>query len=381
MSAGLRPLQRLLIDSVRPGRADRPLGELVGGVHLGAVVSAGAEHRVTPALARRMRHAPDAPEGWSALLERVRTAQLVRHMRASEDLRILSQTLADGGVPWAVAKGPVAADLIWPSPDMREYYDVDVFVDRHEFPRALELLLAAGCSLVDRNWPELRRTMRAELALKGPAGTHIDLHWDMAVPPKLRSAFRTDMRGMLARSRPATLGSGVGVRVFDPVDTVLHLVFHAAQAGANRLMWIADIHHATALPDFDWGEFAERSAAARTRVPAALVLDRVSRCLGFRTPPPEAVLAPAARFWGALVRRKDDSVPFPGLPGDRHLGGVLFSSARDTVTASAVEAAISGWRTRRTERRVDRHGPEERVLYQDVPDVRARRAYLAAVSG
>jgi len=376
-----RLLARLLIESVLDAGGDRPLGAELSATTVDTILTAGGEHRITPAIARRVKGAPDAPTEWVRALAPHRTMQLMRHMQAAGDLSLIGATFERQGVAWAVGKGPVAADLIWPSPDMREYYDLDVFVNRRDFAVALDALLQSGCVLVDRNWLELNRSRRAEIALKGPAGTHIDLHWDIAVTPKLRRAFDTDMDGMLNRARPARLGSGVEVRVFDPIDTVAHLVFHAAQAGANRLMWMADIHHAAALPGFDWAEFGRRSERARTAVPTAIVLERVARCLGFRVQPPAAVLAPAAGVWGSLARRRDHAHPFPGLPGDPHRGGTVFSSARAGVTASAVNAMADMWITRVTERRVDRKGPDDRVLYRDVADARARREYLAAVAG
>ncbi|WP_028707945.1 nucleotidyltransferase family protein [Propionicicella superfundia] len=373
----LRPLAGLLVEAVR-GVTSAALGEEVAREPSESVVAAGRMHRVGPALHRRVKDAAGRPADWAAPLAAQRHLQLMRHMQAGADLRLVYEVLAGAAVTCVVGKGPVAADLVWPAPDMREYYDVDLFVDRRDFARALDLLLAAGCVLADRNWPEILRTGRAEIALRGPAGTHIDLHWDIAVTPKLRRAFRIDLPAMLGRSREAVLGSGARVRVFDPVDTVLHLVFHAAQAGAGRLMWIGDVHYAAAAPGFEWTEFAARARGARFETPAALVLARVDRCLGFAHRPPDGVLA--AGLWGRLAHRRDARGAFPGLPGDRATGGRLYSSARRTVVASSREALVEAYQVRAIERRVAAEGPEERVLYRDVPDPAAREAYLAAVS-
>ena len=374
-----RPLARLLCESVLG--LEGPLGEDVVALHGEDVVAAGLEHRVTPAMERRLRSAPDAPERLQRILKLHRHAQLMRHMQASGDLRVVAELLDGAGLGWIVAKGPVAADLIWPHPDMREYYDVDVFVSRRDFAEALRLLQDAGFTLVDRNWPELLRTMRAEVALRGQAGTHLDLHWDIAVPPSLRRAFRTDMPGMLSRADRRSLGSGVTVGVFDPVDTVLHLLFHAAQAGANKLMWIADIHHACVAEGFDWAELERRCRRARIEVPAALVLERVQRTLGLTVEPPPSVFAPASGPWGRLARWREARAPFPGLPGDVSLSGIVFSSARPGPVTSVVEAARATYETRRVERLIAKNGPQDRVLYRDVPDPRARERYLDAVTG
>jgi hypothetical protein len=370
----------LLVESAL-GVRDVPLEEsiLASGWEQAAV--AARDHRVTPALARRISTAPNAPSSWIAALDVHRHAQLMRHMQASADLAVLSAAFAGADIHWVVGKGPVAADLIWPSPDMREYFDVDVFIGRHDFARAIDLLLDVGYELVDRNWPELLHTMRAEIALRGPAGSHLDLHWNIAVVPELRRAFRVDMTAMLERAVPARLGSGVQVHVFDQVDTVFHLAFHAAQAGANRLMWIADIHHAADSERFDWLELAARARSARTDVPLAMVLARVHRTLGFRNEPPALLLTPADGTWGRLAAGRESRSPFPDLPGDKRRGGLLYSSARPTLRGTVRRATASGWARWRTERDVERHGPIERSLHRNVPDTRAREEYFAAIRG
>lgn len=375
--AALRPIARLLVESVQGVTTD-PLDADVAREPIEAVLEAARAHRIGPAVARRIRNAPGRPGDWSLPLAAQRHLQLMRHMQAGADLRCAYEALTNAGVTCVVGKGPVAADLIWPAPDMREYYDVDLFVDRRDFGRALAALIEAGCVLVDRNWPEILRSRRAEVSLCGPAGTHLDLHWDIAVVPKLRRAFRVDLPAMLARSQDAVLGTGARVRVFDPVDTVFHLTFHAAQAGADRLMWIGDIHYAAAHPDFSWRTFAERCRSARFGVPAALVLARVDRSLGFARRPPETLLD--GGVWGRWARARDAAGAFPGLPGDPRIGGRLYASARPSAIASAREAVVSAYRTRMIERRVATNGPEERVLYRDVPDAPSRVAYLGAVS-
>lgn len=369
-------LRRLLIESAR-GDATGPLGD-VRRLPIEDVIAATMQHRVTPAVARRVDAAPDAPESWRGPLQRRRHEQLLRHMQAGSDLQLIREVLGGAGIRWVLGKGPVAADLLWPNPDMREYYDVDVFLAPEDFERALAHLTDAGFAYVDRNWPELRRTMRAEIALRGPAGSHLDVHWDIAVPESLRRTFRTGLASMLDRSVEAVLGSGARVRVFDPVDTALHLVFHTAQNGANRLMWIADIWFATRSAHFDWDAFAQRAERARMRVMTGLVLGRVDATFGLsgdgRGSP--AVAGSAwARFAGVIGRR----TAFPALPGDRHAGGTEFSSARDTLPASAIQAARQAWTLRRIESAAARTPASERVLYLDVDDADAREAYFAGV--
>lgn len=374
MSRPRQPLANLLVESVR-AHSTRPIQPETLAATAEEVVSAGFLHRVNPAVYRRVKAAANAPDDWLAALAAARHAQLMRHMQASADIRIIGDCLAAVGAVGVVAKGPVAADLVWPAPDMREYYDVDVFVERSHFEQVLNSLIAAGCTLIDRNWSELNRTRRAEVALRGVLGTHIDLHWDIAVVPKLRRDFCVNLPAMLGRSRKALLGSGTNVTTFDPVDTVLHLVFHAAQAGANKLMWIGDIYYASQAEGFDWAEFEFRTVEAHLTVPAAMVLARVQRCLGLPNPPPVSITG-AGGLWEVAARSWERRAPFPGLPDDPHIGGGWYSSARPHLTMALVEA-LSQWRERRKiERRVDSQGPDAQVLHMDVDDPRSRHAYL-----
>ncbi len=370
-------LRRLLVESARGDRAG-PLGAAVLELPIETVAAAAAQHRIAPAVARRVDAATDSPSSWRGTLRKKRYEQLLRHMQASGDLQLLGGVLGESGIQWALGKGPAAADLLWPAPDMREYYDVDVFIAPVDFERALARLIDAGFAYVDRNWPELRRTMRAEIALRGPAGSHLDLHWDIAVPESLREAFRTGLPEMLHRGEDVVLGSGTPVHVFDPVDTALHLIFHSAQNGANRLMWIADVWFATRREGFDWDGFVQRAEQMRMCTMAGLVLRRVERTFG----PVGDGWRPLTRFnpaWRRFADAVGRRAEFPSLPGDKHAGGTEFSSARDTLTSSVAQAVVSTWNLHSIERREAKTPASDRVLYRDVEDAEARADYFEGV--
>jgi hypothetical protein len=375
-AANLRPEARLLIESVLnvPG----PLPHDLSTLSLTTTLGAADEHRVAPAVYRRIRD-QSPPDAWENAFAMTRHQQLIRHMRTRAELEQLTRTLESHGIPSVVAKGPVAADVIWPHPDMREYHDLDLFVRASQFEDALDVLLQSGCTLVDLNWPELAQTMRAEVALLGPLGTPIDLHWHMAVPPELRRAFAVDMEAMLERARFVEVGNGLRVRTFDEIDTVLHLAFHAAQAGASKLMWAGDIHYALQAPGFDTAEFWRRAAEYRISRPVSLVLWRVASALGESSRPDVYAALDSGGAWGTVVRRLSVNRPFPALPVDSHAGGNLIGGARRTAVGSAVATARSAIRIRMIERRLRRRGAEERTLHRDIADEKARRRYLIAV--
>ena len=371
-------LARLLIESVTG--ATGPLPPLVAANPLDLALEAAGEHRIAPAVYRRLRGLTETPDGWLCAFAAVRHLQLMRHLRTTAEIAGISRVMAAARIDWLVAKGPVAADVIWPSPDMREYHDLDIFVAGASFENALTAILDAGGRLVDRNWPELEGTGRAEIALVGPLGTPIDLHWHIAVPQRLRAVFSLDMPAMFGRARDVRLSSGLRVRTFDQVDTALHLAFHAAQAGAARLMWSGDLFYASRAAGFDPAELAARAQAAGVTRPIALMLDRVGRSLGLDFPLPQQFAGPADDAWARFVRGGGSVRHFPALPGDLHTGGNLYSGTRRSIPASITATIAASLQTRRLERRINRRGPVARSLHRDVPDESARARFFAAAA-
>lgn len=377
MTAQLRPLARLLVESV--DAVAGPLDAALETVSIEDVLRAGELHRVAPGIRRRVAAAGGGPDGWMPALDRARSAQLFRHMQAASDLKAIGAALSPS-TRWAVSKGAVLSDLVWPHPDMRAYTDIDVYVHPEDFETALVALEAAGFALIDRNWPEMRRQMRSEIALRGPSGMTLDLHWHLVGDSAGRERVRAELPAMLGRAAPATLGSGVVVPVFDATDAVLHVALHAAHAGSNKLMWIGDLRHGIRRLEVDWDELDVRARALRASAPVALTLARVERVFGTTLPLPRSLRRYASRTgWARLAARADRDHPFPGLPGDASLGGRLFSSARTTFAVSTVAAARDALEVRRIERHVRTSGPQRNPLDDDVPDQDARRAYFGAV--
>ena len=383
----LRPAARLLVEAVAPSRPDGGAGpdevaRLAGEVDVDVVARAAGQHRVLPALARLLAEQPTTPDAWRPALRRARRQQALQHLGTVAEAVRLGKVLDDAGVPWLVAKGPVAAADLWPAPDLRQYYDLDLYVPRRAFADAVVALEEAGCEGVDRNWPLMLAEMRAEYAVRAPQGTHVDLHWDYAVPAALRARFRTDLDGMVARRRRVDVGGGQVLWCPDPADTVVLLAFHAAQASANRLVWLADVRFALLAAGAEPGALADvvaRAAAGRVQRPVALVVARAARVLGLPADV-AASLAPLVRRAGVLGRAaeaQDARAPFPWLPGDPHRGGALYAAARPRLVTTAGALVSGAVRTRRIEKQV-RLSPAaaEKELRRDVPDGTARREYL-----
>lgn len=333
-------------------------------------------HRIAPALRRSLNAATDVPVRLRQALLHSTQQQRIGHLRSLTDLAHIGSVFEGEGVRWAVAKGPVAAAHLWPAADMRQYTDVDVYVAPADFQRALDALLAAGCTAVDRNWPEIARQRRAELALRGRHGSMIDLHWHIAVRPELRSAFTIDIDGMFERVRTVRLGNA-SVPTFGREDGALLLAFHAAMSGGNRLMWLGDLWYATRESSFSWGLLQERARAASVTLPVALVCARMDALLGADDQSSPLLRPRGAWAWVARMSARRSGAVF--LEGDRHADGGVVAAARPSLAATVRTAVRDRWSIRRGERDWDRGHQAANPLDEDVPDASAREYYLRQV--
>jgi len=360
-----RPLAQLLIESLRtsPGRFD-PQWQSISADDL---VNAADHHRIAPAVYNYVRAMPQTPPDWLAPLKSRHDQQLIRHLTTSADLDFVARTLDHAGLDWLVMKGPVLSDVLWPRPDMRQYYDLDVLVDRPQFAAAVQALEAAGAGLLDRNWPLIRQQMHAELSMILPNGTPLDLHWGLVTQERKRFQTRVPAAQMLQRRTMVDIG-GQARPTFDPADTVLSLAVHAAHAGATRLMWLNDIACALARDGVEWSTVRTRARDARLELPVQIVLAKTRRVLGVAVPS-----VGRDRAWSFAARLADRVRPAPVLPGDRGSGQLVYCSVRSSSLTSAAVALNS------LIRRPVGSSAQPNPIYLDVPDDESRSAYFDRV--
>ena len=367
-----RPLARLMVDSLSEARRGRIPWATYGEVSASELVEAADLHKIGPAIYVHLRNA-DAPAGILSPMHRRYQAQTIRQMQLRADLAALTEIL--GPVPWAAVKGPVLAERVWSRPDLRQYADLDLVVDRRRFREVLDALLATGATMVDENWALIRDQVRGEVSLTLRRGTALDLHWDVVNDRQLRAYFHFPIDEMLARTRTVTVGS-LAVPTFDACDTLLHVAYHTAHSGGHRLLWLKDIERAAADPQIDWGEVSKRAHMYGVEEVLAIVLQRTSDVLGFDVAPPASVLRPARGAWGRLASAAERFFPTPLLPGDRFSGQVVFKSIRPSFRSS-LAAAIKTARSRGS----GSGDPNENPLHVPAGDAAARESYLAIISG
>jgi hypothetical protein len=260
---------------------------------------------------------------------------------------------------------------------MRQFHDLDVLVPPAAFAETLADLESGGAHLLDRNWPLIERRRDAELSLRLPHGTVLDLHWDPVWDASKRRRVRFPVTEMLRRS-PSVVIDGKVVRTFDPVDTLLYVAHHAASGGGHRLSWIKDVQVCANVEGLDWEEVTERAGSLRLRLVLAVMLARAARVLpGFRAP--EVAVRPAQEPWGRILARLERRYPAPRCRLDRR-SGAFFYTCTEASTADSVLTLVRSLPSVDLRRRQPAPAQEADLLRLDRPDERARRAYLAEVA-
>jgi hypothetical protein len=144
------------------------------------------------------------------------------------------------GIEYRALKGAALAHLLYPSPDLRSYGDVDVLVGSADFDRAVRTLGDLGFR---RRFLEPRPGFDARFA-KGSClargdGLEIDLHRTLGPGPFGARLARTDL---LARPPRHFVLHGTRVAAFDPELAFVHACFHAALGDSPpRLVPLRDV--------------------------------------------------------------------------------------------------------------------------------------------
>lgn len=361
----------LLVQSLTQASSSHDHDLLLPAQVTDGLLRAAAWHRISPAVYLRLREQTQDP-AIIGPLEHSYRQQLARHLQTLADLKIAGKALDDAGIAWVLIKGP-ALSACWPRPDMREYRDLDLLVDRRRFADTLAVLAETGAVLLDRNQPMIAKQLRAELSLHLKHGTALDLHWDPVNGAELRNDFRFGTEEMLERRESIKI-SNTDVPVLDPVDTLLHVGYHTTLSGGHRLLWLMDMRSVSS-GDLDRTIVDSRAKAYGVDLPLALALDRTARLFG------ESTVKRYARgrfpIWRSATRLADRIRPVPSIPGAGGSSRLLYQNVRRSPALSVLPTIRDALRHNSPERDPGWRNP----LHQDVKDNTAWRDYLGQVQG
>ena len=185
----------------------------------------------------------------------------------------LYKLFEEHGIPVALFKGPLLAQLAYGEISLRQAGDIDVLISRRDFDRARGLLESLGYEMSQRLSPAQlasHLSNHCEIQfMRDEWFTVVDLHWNLA--PR---SFVFGVKGDEVMSRLQSVSlAGTAVQTFSAEDLVLYLSMHGAKHLWRRLEWIVGLAESLrALPALNWGVLLERAAKAHATRMLALGL-------------------------------------------------------------------------------------------------------------
>lgn len=246
-------------------------------INLDYLFATGQAHGVLPLLHKHLA-GTSVPSHLLSRLKResVANSQNVLHLIAKQ-LRVV-KLFKENGIPVALFKGPLLAQMAYGEISLRQAGDIDVLINRQHFDHARALLESLGYEMSPRLTPaQLASHLgnHCELQfMRDDWFTVVDLHWDLA--PR-SFVFKMHAADVMSRLQSVSL-AGTTVETFSPEDLVLYLSMHGAKHLWRRLEWIASLAESIrATPDLDWELMVQRAELAHATRMLALGLRLVEK--------------------------------------------------------------------------------------------------------
>ena len=228
---------------------------------------------VTGLLNERLGKVPRWPVSLLQTLHRHAVAHTMWDIRHQLVITQLVEAFARAKIPAVLIKGTALAHTLYREPAQRQRGDTDVFVAPDDRQRAVAALVAMGLT---QDWgvsgdSVSYQSSHALLASDG-SDHSIDLHWRINNSELLSRLFTFEE--LLERAIPIPR-LGADARGHGMVDALLLALMHRAthrnnpyyahgtpHYGANRLIWLYDIHLlANRLQAPDWRQFVDLARA------------------------------------------------------------------------------------------------------------------------
>ena len=175
--------------------ADRAeLTSLVAGAPIEALPEAAAMHRVSGTVLRGLEGIAGVPDAVRTALAARRDQSAMHHLLVVGALSQIGRRFDEAGLSWVAMKGPVVAALLYPAVGERTYNDLDLLVDRRDFPKAMQILEDLGYAHDIHNWALAEEMLAGQVGL----ATAHDAHRPALAPALLRAgpqAVRVPDRG------------------------------------------------------------------------------------------------------------------------------------------------------------------------------------------
>ena len=220
-----------------------------------------ATHGVAPLLWSNLRWR--GPEEWMSFLEQQASHTRRRHARILELLRLLDRRCAEDGIAATALKGAALHTMGLYRAGERPMADIDVLVRPVDAERTAAMLRSIGFKESSRNWKEREFTPQSN-GVPAALGEHADNHIKIELHERISEKLPFRITAVTERIFPAMPCAGLN-EYPSRAALMLHLLFHAAGAMAQRSLRLLHLHDlallASRLEAPEWEEVFESGAS------------------------------------------------------------------------------------------------------------------------
>ena len=266
-----RPENNLIVYIARRDVDADPLRSLaIGPIDWEYLIATAYAHGLLPLLHKHMARAASdlLPAHFLSRLKResVSNSQNVLHLTGKQ-LRI-HKLFKENEIPVASFKGPLLAQMAYGELSLRQAGDIDLLINRRDFPQARVLLESLGYEMTPKLTPaQLASHLNSHCEIQFIRDewlTVVDLHWDLA-PRSFVFGIKADE--VMSRLQSVSL-AGTSVETFGAEDLVLYQAMHGAKHLWRRLEWISCLAESIrSTPALTWNAIIDRATKAHaTRI-------------------------------------------------------------------------------------------------------------------
>ena len=262
------------------------------------LIQTAARHSILPLLYQNLKTlCPETvPKSVLSELRNFFHTNAAHNLFLTQELLKILNLLQDNDIPAIPFKGPVLAASVYGNLALRQFGDLDIWVDSKDFLTAIDLLTVQGyqtskTSLIQTG---LTRLALYKLYIEYNAYEYslnsvdnqvqIDLH--KSITSKSFFLFQLDFEYLWKRLEPISL-FGTEVPNLHPEDLLLILCVHASKHGWERLGWICDVaQFVLVYQQMDWKLLIEQAKTLGCERMLLIGLLLAQQLLGIYLPEP-----------------------------------------------------------------------------------------------
>ena len=199
-------------------------------------------HGIIPQLYKTLSKQPNTPEDVIQVFQKPYKHILQANLLLTAHLLTITKTLTAKGFHYLAIKGPVLAQELYGDISMRQYSDIDLFVEEKDIVKIAEELILLGfkpvlpLSLLSRQrFLELDNDFSFKHVKNNAL---VELHWKLF---PLRHQMPLDFKELYTASKTTQLQNR-DIKTLSTEDNLLYLSLHGAKHIFERYEWVYDLH-------------------------------------------------------------------------------------------------------------------------------------------